>query len=389
MQRLSSGLRVNSRQGRRRRPGDRRPHERAGARHERRDPQRQRRHLAGADRRRRAGQGDRRAAAHARAGGAGAQRLQRHSRPRQSSTPNTSSCPREITRIAAQTKFNGIAIVGAGAGAQTFQVGANNGDTRSTSSRRHDRPTRRSPTVDRRDHRRTADATAIATVIAAIDAALDTITTNRATYGAAMSRFELAISNLQITGREPGGRPRPHHGCRLRGRDREPVARADPAAGRHRDGGAGQPAAAARAAPAARLIARSERPLKFGANAPIDRDARRPAPRHPVSVSGRLAAAERSITMTTSISTIGIGQFRRHRQRPGRQLDHHQLMAVERQPLTSLQTAGDLDPDARSRTYGKIKSGVSTLRDAAATLRAASTWNADHRHLVRRDARSA
>ena len=30
----------------------------------------------------------------------------------------------EITRIAAQTKFNGTAIVGAGAGAQTFQVGA-------------------------------------------------------------------------------------------------------------------------------------------------------------------------------------------------------------------------------------------------------------------------
>ena len=35
----------------------------------------------------------------------------------------------EITRIATQTKFNGIAIVGAGAGAQTFQVGANNCDT--------------------------------------------------------------------------------------------------------------------------------------------------------------------------------------------------------------------------------------------------------------------
>src|SRR6478672_7445769 len=35
----------------------------------------------------------------------------------------------EITRIAQQTKFNGIAIIGtAGAGAQVFQVGANNGD---------------------------------------------------------------------------------------------------------------------------------------------------------------------------------------------------------------------------------------------------------------------
>ena len=35
----------------------------------------------------------------------------------------------EITRIAAQTKFNGTAIVGASAGAQVFQVGANGGDT--------------------------------------------------------------------------------------------------------------------------------------------------------------------------------------------------------------------------------------------------------------------
>ena len=35
---------------------------------------------------------------------------------------------------------------------------------------------------------------------AAIDAKLDVITTNRATYGAAMSRFGFAIPNLQITG---------------------------------------------------------------------------------------------------------------------------------------------------------------------------------------------
>src|SRR6478672_3753567 len=35
----------------------------------------------------------------------------------------------EITRIATQTKFNGNTIIGAGAGAQTFQIGANNADT--------------------------------------------------------------------------------------------------------------------------------------------------------------------------------------------------------------------------------------------------------------------
>ena len=150
-------------EGRRRRPGDRRPHERADPRHQRRDPQRQRRHLAGADRRRRAGHGDRRAAAHARAGGAGAERLATAPATAPTSTPSTSSCRREITRIATQTKFNGTAIVGAGAGAQTFQIGANNGDTL-TITTVGGRP--RSPATSR--PRRNAS-----TALAAIDATLD------------------------------------------------------------------------------------------------------------------------------------------------------------------------------------------------------------------------
>ena len=95
----------------------------------------------------------------------------------------------EITRISAQTKFNGTAIVGPSAGAQVFQVGANAGDTL------------------------TITTTAVATVagnvstvggattaLGAIDTALNTINTDRATYGAAMSRFSMAIQNLQISG---------------------------------------------------------------------------------------------------------------------------------------------------------------------------------------------
>ena len=95
----------------------------------------------------------------------------------------------EITRIAAQTKFNGTAIVGPSAGAQVFQVGANAGDTL------------------------TITTTAVATVagnvstvggattaLGAIDSALDIINTSRAAYGAAMSRFSMAIQNLQISG---------------------------------------------------------------------------------------------------------------------------------------------------------------------------------------------
>ncbi len=95
----------------------------------------------------------------------------------------------EITRIAAQTKFNGKAIVGADAGAQDFQVGANSGDTLTI--------TTAGVTTVAGDLTSAANA---GTAMGAIDTALDTINTNRATYGAMMSRFSMAIQNLQITG---------------------------------------------------------------------------------------------------------------------------------------------------------------------------------------------
>ena len=95
----------------------------------------------------------------------------------------------EITRIATQTKFNGNAIVGAGAGSQTFQIGANNGDTLVV--------TTVAVSTVAGDVLTSGNAS---TALAAIDAKLDVITTSRATYGAAMSRFGFAISNLAITG---------------------------------------------------------------------------------------------------------------------------------------------------------------------------------------------
>jgi flagellin len=94
----------------------------------------------------------------------------------------------EITRIAAQTKFNGIAVVGAGAGAQVFQVGANNGDTLTI--------TTTAVTTVAGDLTTAANSS---TAVAALDTALDAITTSRASYGASISRFGFAISNLQIT----------------------------------------------------------------------------------------------------------------------------------------------------------------------------------------------
>ena len=94
----------------------------------------------------------------------------------------------EITRIATQTKFNGSAIVGASAGTQVFQVGANNGDTLSV--------TTSTVTTVSGDLTTASNAS---TAIAAIDTELDTITTSRATYGAAINRFGFAISNLAIS----------------------------------------------------------------------------------------------------------------------------------------------------------------------------------------------
>jgi flagellin len=95
----------------------------------------------------------------------------------------------EITRIATQTKFNGAAIVGPSAGVQVFQVGANNGDTLTVTT-----------TAVSTVGGNLTTAALSSTAVAALDAALETITTSRAAYGAAMSRFEFAISNLRITG---------------------------------------------------------------------------------------------------------------------------------------------------------------------------------------------
>jgi flagellin len=94
----------------------------------------------------------------------------------------------EITRIAAQTKFNGVAMINATT-STVFQVGANNGDTLSVT-------TNAVITVGGG----VTSAASASTAVAALDTALDTISTNRASYGAVISRFQFAISNLSITG---------------------------------------------------------------------------------------------------------------------------------------------------------------------------------------------
>jgi len=91
----------------------------------------------------------------------------------------------EVSRLSTATKFNGTSVFGA---AQTFQVGADAGDTITTAS------------VSAATISGNVSSVATAsTAITAIDAALTAANTSRATLGAIQNRFESVVSNLQIS----------------------------------------------------------------------------------------------------------------------------------------------------------------------------------------------
>ena len=115
---------------------------------------------------------------------------------------------KEIQRVTAGTTFNGKYILGQDAALpQTFQVGPNttsndeitvttpnmSADTTITQVSGSDTSGAGRAVIDR-----TADAAAIATVVANIDTALDTVNSQRATLGATQNRFDAVISNLQV-----------------------------------------------------------------------------------------------------------------------------------------------------------------------------------------------
>ena len=143
----------------------------------------------------------------------------------------------EIVRLAG-TEFNGTAVLGATA--TVFQVGAGTTANDTITVAALAAPA----AISVADISTAANATL---AIDAIDTALDTINTSRATLGAVQNRFESVISSLQVNVENAIGRQVPHHGRRLRFRNRFADARPDPAAGRYRDAGAGQLAAEQRA----------------------------------------------------------------------------------------------------------------------------------------------
>jgi flagellin len=107
----------------------------------------------------------------------------------------------EINRVIGGTTFNGKAIIGVDGTTMDFQIGANTStqDTISVTTSNLNSDTNVAAITDSTaviDS--TADSTAIASVISAIDATLDTVNNQRATFGSVQSRFEAIISNLQV-----------------------------------------------------------------------------------------------------------------------------------------------------------------------------------------------
>lgn len=101
----------------------------------------------------------------------------------------------EITRTISATRFNGLNVLAGDAGTKTFQIGANVGDTVDV------------VTTDLSGASEVTDVTGgdvtsvtnAASAIGYIDAALDKVNSERALYGAAQNRFDAIISVLQIS----------------------------------------------------------------------------------------------------------------------------------------------------------------------------------------------
>jgi flagellin len=114
---------------------------------------------------------------------------------------------KEIQRVLGGASFNGKHVLGADAGSLTFQVGANTTTDDSISITTTNMTSASEITTvagtDNTGAARakidsSADATAIATVIDDLDAALDKVNSERATLGASQSRFDAVIGNLQV-----------------------------------------------------------------------------------------------------------------------------------------------------------------------------------------------
>ncbi|MEN9417277.1 MAG: hypothetical protein RI988_897, partial [Pseudomonadota bacterium] len=100
----------------------------------------------------------------------------------------------EVTRTINNTRFNGQAILGADAGTSSYQVGANSVDQVTVSTTNLSTATQ----ITNVTGGGITTVGAASTAMAAIDSALTVINTQRATYGAVQNRFEAMIQVLQV-----------------------------------------------------------------------------------------------------------------------------------------------------------------------------------------------
>jgi flagellin len=115
---------------------------------------------------------------------------------------------KEIQRVLGGTTFNGKNILGSEAGTQTFQIGANTSSDDSidivTANLQQDATIASLAGIDNTGSLRgtidsAATTGAIADVINAIDDAIDLVNNTRATFGATQSRFDAIVSNLMVS----------------------------------------------------------------------------------------------------------------------------------------------------------------------------------------------
>jgi len=106
----------------------------------------------------------------------------------------------EITRVLGGTTFNGRAILAGSSGTQTFQIGANTTANDVVDVVTKDMTAEADITaVTGATLNNGSDAAAIATIIDNIDTAIKNVSVERSSLGASQNRFDAVISNLQIS----------------------------------------------------------------------------------------------------------------------------------------------------------------------------------------------
>lgn len=104
----------------------------------------------------------------------------------------------EISRVYSQVTFNGLKILGADAGTLNFQVGSNSGEMVSVATTNlsglYSGISASAVSGDNSAVSANAES-----AIAMLDTALNTLSSERSTYGAAQSRFEGVIAILQVS----------------------------------------------------------------------------------------------------------------------------------------------------------------------------------------------